>query len=1267
MVFTTRELPLLDETLLNDGRQGSRNPLPKFRGAFAGMAVAIIAVVVLAAVSYRAVTSLGQSFQSVTQTEEVIASLRGVLASIGETEAAQRGYVLTRSAGQLESYSAAAQKTTRQLPLLIRLVSGDPTQYKRALEMDSLVKIRMALLAGVLDAYKTGGLNAAQQVIQTNRGLEVGDEIRRHADEMQAVEYQLLSQRLNASTTGERTARTLILSSAALSLLLLIAAGYGLNRDVTRRRQTEKRLREAVRGADAASLAKTQFLATVSHEIRTPLNAILGMTDLLLDTGLEPEQAEFARTVQANSESLLILISDLLDSSKIEAGQVDLESIPFNPEQIIESVVEVLQIRAELKGLDLVTATAPGMARQVSGDPNRFRQVLMNLVGNAIKFTEHGEVVLRAEMIERDDGVNAISVTVSDTGMGIAPEHAEGIFERFVQAERSTVRRFGGTGLGLPISRSLVELMGGELTLESTVGEGSTFRFYIPVEDAALRSTTDMSSPGALSNVRALLIDPSTSRQNAVATWLEAEGALVDRARSAKDSLGFFDASDRNYAVVIVNESLPDRHALDLVHQLKTRVAKAALPVLVLSSLNSPATLPVDRSTIVERLYKPIRRSRLIPAVRQAIGLPVIVEPATQAATTLALRSSDTVNPRILLVEDQRDNWVLATRILTGAGYQVELAENGMVAVERAASYTYDLILMDLEMPVLDGFQAAGAIRAAERGQEMQVPIVALTAHALEGFRERAISGGMDDYVTKPIKKQQLLDICEKWIDSRPVLLIADDSAESQVLISKYLRDRDYEIVLAGDGLTAVNMFKRQRISALLFDMEMPIMDGYDATLAIRKLPGGAKVPIIAMTGHEGAAARAKCMAAGCSAFVSKPVRRGELVELLDAILGPVEMGSGAVRSLSNTTNEFLTPAENAGKVNALEMSTLRQYAAQRRGDLLSVEARKLERFGEACDLRELRIASAELAHAATRDDNEAIMLWLDRVAGALKSSERLIGLRETGLLDSPADESLDRLTRIAANALNVPMAMITLVDQDRQFWKSAVGVEDPYKSGRGTPISHSFCYHVAERADSLVVDDSRENPLVMHNPAITDLDVIAYAGMPMITTKGLALGSFCAIDSKPKHWTESDLQLLRDLAALAVTQLERSVDNRASKPGALSHAVEPETPARGHVELDDDIRELVPAYLESMRVEAGALASLLEEKDFAAMNRIGHQMKGSGSGYGFDELTEIGRAIEDAAGREDASALRLLQSALSRYLDSPAVRGQESSVRPTS
>lgn len=1242
-------------------RRGSRS----INGA---VLIALIAVSILGTVSYQAVSRLGKGFALVSHTEEVIASIRSVLVSLGQAEAGQRGYVLTGQDSYLESYTSGAQSAPRQMQPLKNLVSDNPPQRRRAMTLDSLVQLRLERLAQAITAYQREGLSAAQSFIQNGIGAALSDQIVDRATEMQETESQLLKERLRRASDVQQEAMLLIVLSVLLAMALLIGAGIRLNNDARRRKQTEAQLRDAVQNANAANEAKTQFLATVSHEIRTPLNAVVGMTDLLLDTKLESEQAEFARTIQANSESLLILISDLLDSSKIEAGQVDLESIPFNPEAIIESVAEILEIRAELKGIDIITSADSSIPRQITGDPNRFRQVLMNLVGNAVKFTESGEIVIAASVIHTDgDGRSpALSVAVTDTGIGIAPEDAEKVFERFVQAERSTVRRFGGTGLGLPISRSLVQLMGGELTVESEPGKGSTFRFHIPISEVAGPESQSVTTEWSLATLKVLLVDTSRSRQRAITQWLEAEGASVDCHDSGKAAI---DAVLRanGHSVAIINESLPDYLPGELVRELHSAGSNPALPVVLLASLHSSKPALRDTESIVDRIYKPVRRSRLLRAIRQATGLPAASDSTTGTPAPMVFRPTDVSQPRILLVEDQRDNWVLATRILTGAGYQVELAENGMVAFERAKEYRFDLILMDLEMPIVDGFQATGAIRANEREVESgRVPIVALTAHALEGFRERALSGGMDDYLTKPVKKQQLLDICEKWIDKRPVVVIADDSLENQVLITNYLKDRNYRIITANNGLDAVKIFRHQRVSAILLDMDMPVMSGYDAARAIRRMQGGEAIPIVAITGYEGAAAREKCITAGCSTFLSKPVRRDDLVRVVSEILGAKEEYAATREGEARATGSHPSEAPRAPRVSehladettesreidANEMSKLRRYAGQHRSDLLFMEARRLQGFGERSNLRELDLAASELAEAAARDDRDAIPLWLERVSEALKVSERLLGVRRSGLLDSQPDEALDRLTRLAAAALHVPSAMITLVDQDRQFFKSAVGAKEPYASQRGTPISHSFCQHVAARADSLVVEDARVNPLVRNNPAITELDVIAYAGMPIVTSEGLALGSFCAIDTKPKHWTQDDLAILRDLAALAVAQLERSATER--EPAAPHRpVVSPASEALSDSSDGDGIADLLPAYLEARRADVAAIQSHIDKNDFAALKRLGHQMKGSGAAYGFPEITRLGRAMEEAAVTEDSGALISLHQELSRFVES--------------
>jgi signal transduction histidine kinase/CheY-like chemotaxis protein/HPt (histidine-containing phosphotransfer) domain-containing protein len=1250
-------------------------PYQFLRGANAGTFVAGLAVVALGIVSYRTVAKVGSTFEMVSHTEEVIASIRGVLASVSRAEAGQREYVLTGDHDQYMSYSEAARSSVQEVAPLRKLVADNPQQTRRVRRLDSLIVARVARLDEVVKIYNQKGFDSAQAMIQTGAGSAITEQISSLGDELQKEESRLLVSRLDAARTSQRNALLLILSSVLLTVLVLLVTGYRLSTDYQRKKKTEKQLREALQSANAANEAKTQFLATVSHEIRTPLNAIVGMTDLLLDTRLESEQSEFARTIQANSESLLILISDLLDSSKIEAGQVDLESIPFSPEAIIESVAEILEIRAELKGLDIIASVDTSLPRQISGDPNRFRQVLMNLVGNAVKFTTTGEIVIRAtlEHPEGSEAAGVLSVCVQDTGIGIAPEDIDKIFERFVQAERSTVRRFGGTGLGLPISRSLVELMGGELTVESVPGEGSTFRFYIPIVEV---DTVDPAEPeeSTLANVRVLIVDPSKSRQQTIADWLRPGQADLTIVSSGVEAVMAAGAADEPFTLAIINEALNDFHTGDLIKSLQSKGRNGSLPSILVTSLNSPSQTGIEKGVVVERLYKPMKRSRLLRLVRQAAGLPVSQQQIPSTVSSFLLRPGDLARPRVLVVEDQRDNWVLATRILTGGGYQVDLAENGMVAVERAKEFTYDLILMDLEMPVVDGLQATGAIRAAEREAESgRVPIVALTAHALEGFRERALAGGMDDYVTKPIKKQQLLDVCDKWIDKRPVVLIADDSAENQVLLTNYLKDRNYKIVTANNGLDAVNIFRRQRVTVLLLDMDMPVMSGYDAARVIRRLPGGEKLPIVAITGYEGAAAREKCITAGCSTFLSKPVRRADMLNLLSGILGGNSSASVPAKSVNKekplesdvTSRRTADPFDDSFDSVPRQLAKFRRYSAQHRADLIFTEARRVERIAQNHNLRDLANAASELADAASRDDGDAIKLWVERLSEALKTSERVMGVRRSGLLDSPPEESLDRLTRLAATALHVPTTMITLVDQDRQFFMSEVGAAEPYSTQRGTPISHSFCQYVAARADSLVVDDSREDPLVRNNPAVSELDVIAYAGMPIVTSQGLALGSFCAIDTKPRHWTSAELDMLRDLAALAVAQLERSANERAPH----GHVEEAEISPRSEVvesglsadDDDDDISDLIPGYLEARRADADAMTALLEAKDYAAVKRMGHQMKGSGGAYGFADITRLGREIELAASAEDSEVLARLQLELSDFLKSdPAAAAGE-------
>ena len=530
--------------------------------------------------------------------------------------------------------------------------------------------------------------------------------------------------------------------------------------DTSERVAARQAIQQARLAAEHAAQARSAFLANMSHEIRTPLNAILGLTELLFDTPLAPEQAHSLDLVRSAGETLLTLLNDILDLSKIEAEQLKFETIPFDPGHLIESTLALLAVRAREKRLDLITDVKGGVPVSVRGDPTRLRQILTNLVGNAIKFTEQGEVVVSVSRTEGPDADRAVlDFSVRDTGIGIPPDKIESIFEEFTQADSSTTRRYGGTGLGLAICRRLVRLQGGELRVKSELGRGTEFSFAIayPVEKATV--TPVLGTPAALL-ARILVVDDNATNRRIVRDMLRAAGAHVDElgeAAKVADTVREALQSKHPYALVILDAQMPDYDGFTLAGTLRQDPALAELRLMLLTS----AALPGDGQRCRELgiqgyLPKPASRADLLDAVSSVIRGTADRNVVTRHSMAEARRSL-----HILLAEDNPVNQQVAATMLRKRGHRVDVVDNGRQAVDAVARGHYDVVLMDIQMPELDGVEATKEIRGTKKGAPL--PIIALTAHALTGERERLLASGMTGYLSKPFKPHELFAIAEGW------------------------------------------------------------------------------------------------------------------------------------------------------------------------------------------------------------------------------------------------------------------------------------------------------------------------------------------------------------------------------------------------------------------------------------------------------------------------------------------------------------------------
>jgi len=551
-----------------------------------------------------------------------------------------------------------------------------------------------------------------------------------------------------------------------------------LSRELEAHQRTEHELRLAKEAAEAGDRAKSDFLATVSHEIRTPLNGVIGMAGLLLDTDLSSEQRDFAETVRRSAESLLAIINEILDFSKLESGTLELEESVFDPVAIVESVVEFLAPRAHAKGLEITSFVAPEVPRSLLGDPGRLRQVLHGLADNAVKFTDRGSVLIEAHAEEAGDGAVRVRLDVRDTGIGIDEDELPLLFQRFQQLDASSSRRHGGAGLGLAIVKRICDLMEAEIEVRREPGGGTRFSVALPLARGAPPQSVPSTAPAGFAAKKVLVVDDTPLNCEVFVRQLGAWGLAsesVANARSALESLRRAANQGRPYDAVLADYRMPETDGADLTREMKSDPSLRDTPVVMASSDSSHEARRRSRSAGVGSfLLKPVRQSILFNAMIEAIGTeesdPKAVRDAARGRSAIP-RSSRRL--RILVAEDNPVNQQVAQRLLMKMGHAVDVSANGVEALDSVRRLTYDAVLMDVQMPEMDGFQATAAIRALP-GEVSSIPIIAMTANAMQSDRDACLAAGMDDYIAKPVDARKLANVLDTWIER-----MADDEGAS--------------------------------------------------------------------------------------------------------------------------------------------------------------------------------------------------------------------------------------------------------------------------------------------------------------------------------------------------------------------------------------------------------------------------------------------------------------------------------------------------------